>query len=570
MIGRIPARKIAVIGAGVVGVPMAALLAESLSRTGPAAREVRVVLIQRPSITSGWKVAALNAGQNPLGGLEPGLAEIIARTVREGRLAASTDPAEARDAEAILVCVQTDKKDFAPDYDPLFEALDSLAVELRKRPPTVPVPLVVIESTLAPTSMTTVVRERLADRGLRDGTDIDLGFSPNRVMPGHLIERIRGADKIISGLRSETAARIRDLYSAAVSWGRLYEANPLTAEVVKTLENAWRDVRIAYAAEIARACDAADVDFHALRTRVNARLAQEDAASVDPTAVPTGGLLIPTCGVGGHCLPKDGILLLWRWIEAGGNRDHSLILEARRINDASPAETVIRIEEQLGPLAQTSVVLLGAAYRPGAADTRNSPALAVGRIISRRCRAFALHDPYVRRDDPRLAEHGLASVFTNDLPAALADAEIAVIGTAHPLYRRELEGEFMGPSVRAVFDGAHLFLRDEFAVRPLVYEGVGKGRNTPAAELTDIAIRGFHAVERGLAHEIGRLVEFLNARFAGDEAGRISLEKVRVLVSTCATGCVLGEPGPAEAVPDFLGRRLRLPALAVRIAEGRP
>ena len=555
--------KIALIGAGVVGVPMAALLAEA------GRGEVRVVIIQRPSASSGWKVAALNAGRNPLGGVEPGLEELLARTVAEGTLRASADMGEARDADAILVCVQTDKKGLGPDYGPLYDALESLAVELRRRPAGPPA-LVIIESTLAPTSMTSDVSGWLAARGLRDGDQIDLGYSPNRVMPGHLLERIRGADKIISGLRPATADRIRALYAGIVVQGRLHSATTLTAEIVKTLENAARDVRIAFAAEVARACDDADIDFHRLRAEVNARLDRRDRSSADPTAVPTGGVLVPTIGVGGHCLPKDGILLLWRMMEAGAKAADSLILEARRINDESPERAADRIERLLGPIGRTRIALLGAAYRPDTADARNSPALLLGRTLARRARSLRLHDPYVRANDVRLAECGLADAFTDDLDEALADAELIVIGTAHSAYRAVPFGETVGPAARAVFDGAHLFLRDEFAGRPLVYEGIGKGRKAPSAELAGAVEKGFQAVEKGLANEVGRLIEFLNGQYAADEAGRASLEAVRFLASTCATGCVLAEPGPIVEPPPILGRPMRLPALAARVSGAEP
>lgn len=563
MIGAGRADKIAVIGAGVVGVPMAALLAEA-GRGGS-----RVVLIQRPSAASGWKVAALNAGRNPLGGLEPGLPETIARTVAQGTLRASTDMGEARDAGAILVCVQTDRNGPGPDYGPLYGALDALAAALRGRPAGPP-PLVIVESTLAPTSMMSDLSGFLAARGLRDGETVDLGYSPNRVMPGHLLERIRSADKIVSGLRTATVDRIRSLYAGIVVEGRLHASNTLTAEIVKTLENAARDVRIALAAEIGRACDEADVDFHELRAEVNARLGRGDRASADPTAVPAGGLLVPTIGVGGHCLPKDGILLLWRMMEAGAEPADSLILEARRINDESPSLAAGRIERLFGPISRMRIALLGAAYRPDAADTRNSPALLLGRMLARRARSLRLHDPYVRAEDPRLAENGLADSFTDDLDEALADAEIIVIGTAHGVYRGLPFGETVAPAAQAVFDGAHLFLRGEWAVRPLVYEGIGKGRKAPSADLARAVERGFRAVEKGLAGEVGRLIEFLNGRFAAGEAERTSLETVRSLASTCATGCALAEPGPVGEQLPVLGRRLRLPALAARVFGAAP
>ncbi len=127
----------------------------------------------------------------------------------------------------------------------------------------------------------------------------------------------------------------------------------MTAEVVKTLENAYRDVRIAYAAEVVRYCDAQDIDFFALRDAVNTLAKQQDTASSDPQAVPSGGLLVPMLGVGGHCLPKDGVLLWWRALEAGEDNSRSLILESRRINDQSPAETLRLAERAFGSLKGT-------------------------------------------------------------------------------------------------------------------------------------------------------------------------------------------------------------------------
>ncbi|MDD8026479.1 MAG: nucleotide sugar dehydrogenase [Acidobacteriota bacterium] len=544
-----PIREAAVFGAGVVGVPMAALLADASD--GP-----RVVLIQRPSPASAWKVGALNEGRNPLGGIEPGLEEAIARTVAGGRLRASSDAAEAKDADAILVCVQTDKSGRGPDYGPLFGALDELAAVLAGRGGGFR-PLVIIESTLAPTTMSSVIRPRLAAHGLVEGRDIDLGYSPNRVMPGRLVERIRSGDKLVAGLRPATTDRILDLYRRIVPADRLHASDPLTVEIVKTLENAQRDVRIAYAAEVARFCDAADIDFHALRAEVDSRLN------------PATGLLIPTVGVGGHCLPKDGILLLWRMSDAKCDLEDSLILEARRINDESPAVAAARIESAFGPLHRTSLALLGAAYRPDAADTRNSPAMALGRILRPRCEALTLHDPYVRAVDPRLAEAGLADIFTDDLEAALSRAEIIVVGTAHRDYRAALLGDAILPSARAVFDAAHLARRDEFAVRPLVYEGIGKGQSAPPARLVEAVEAGLLAVGRGLANEVAGLAAFLNDGPYGESGAPIELETIRRLAATCATGCDVAQTGPVDRLPEYPGFRPRLPEAGRRAWEKR-
>ena len=125
--------KIAVVGAGIVGVPMAAVLAHSRIHQG-SNRPAQVVIIQRDSPTSGWKVSAINSGKSPLGGIEPDLERIIAESVSEGLLVASHDYRNLKDADVILICVQTDKIDSKPDYGPMFEALDNIGKELQKKP----------------------------------------------------------------------------------------------------------------------------------------------------------------------------------------------------------------------------------------------------------------------------------------------------------------------------------------------------------------------------------------------------------------------------------------------------
>ena len=156
----------------------------------------------------------------------------------------------------------------------------------------------------------------------------------------------------------------------------------MTAEVVKTLENAYRDVRIAFSAEIVRYCDEHDLDFYAVREEVNRRLAQADEASANPTAVPSGGILVPTVGVGGHCLPKDGILLWWRAVEGGADASRSLILEARADQRClTGRDDPARRARIFGTLTGQPVAIMGAAYRFNSEDTRNSPSLVLARLL---------------------------------------------------------------------------------------------------------------------------------------------------------------------------------------------
>ncbi len=553
-------RKIAVVGPGIVGMPMAALLAHARIREGTD-RAAPVVVVQRASVTSGWKVDAINRGESPIGGVEPDLARIVKEAFDQGLLRATADYGDTRDADVILVCVQTDKDGFAPDYGPLMEALTGVARALQGRPAG-NLPVVVIESTLAPSSMATVVREHFAGFGLVEGRDVLLGNSPNRVMPGRLVERVAASDKLVAGLSPATPQLVERLYRGIVTRGTLHRTNSLTAEVVKTLENAYRDVRIAYAAEIVRYCDERDIDFYRLRDAVNARLAQADAASSDPGAIPSGGLLVPTVGVGGHCLPKDGILLWWRKLESRADASRSLILEARRINDESPAETVRLAERHFGDLAGRRIAVLGGAYRPDSEDTRNSPSLALARLLLARGLSVTVHDPYVREGDQNLKKFGLEPYFTRDLESAVAEAGVLFVGTAHRAYGQGRAGILRAAGrATGLVDACNLYRRADFDGGAIRYAGIGRGSQSPEPAFADFVYRGFRAMERGFANELAGVVAFLNERYAGDEFGRVRLQEVRRLAGTCVTGCVIAEPGPVphlEPYGSFLPRLARL------------
>src|SRR6476659_5342010 len=149
-------REIAVVGPGVVGLPMAALLA-SAELWAPDGAPTRVTVVQRASTSSGWKVGAINAGRSPIGTLEPEIDDLVAQGAGSGRLRATTQFSDIRDADVVLVCVQTERKGFGPDYANLLEALHGVATALSQRI-AASIPLVVVESTLAPTTLQTVVR----------------------------------------------------------------------------------------------------------------------------------------------------------------------------------------------------------------------------------------------------------------------------------------------------------------------------------------------------------------------------------------------------------------------------
>ena len=546
-------RKIAVVGPGIVGMPMAALLAHARIREG-SDEPAKVVVIQRNSPTSGWKVDAINGGASPIGGVEPNLDAVVREAVAAGLLSATHDPAAACDADLVIISVQTDKDGIAPDYGPLMAALDGVCPALRERPAG-NLPVVVFESTLAPSSMTTVIRDRFASHGLEEGKDVLLGNSPNRVMPGRLVDRVRSSDKLVAGLHPATPALITRVYRHIVTEGELHQTNSLTAEIEKTLENAYRDVRIAFSAQVARQCDEEGIDFYALRGRVNTVLGQEDEASADANAVPSGGLLIPTVGVGGHCLPKDGILLWWRALESGApDAFRSWILRARKINDASPAATLDLAERAFGSLDGATVALLGTAYRFNSEDTRNAPTLSLARLLVAKGCQVRLHDPYVRPQDQNLVAANLQDAFTQDLGAALQGAKVAFVCVAHRDY---LEKEFLGALSEAgdlagVVDGAHAFPGGALGRLGVPATGIGRGTRLPTAAFVEDVKDAFRSMEAAVAREVSDLIACYNRRFADGAFNEADYEAVRRLAATCVTGCSLAALSERNGVPAAL------------------
>jgi UDP-N-acetyl-D-mannosaminuronic acid dehydrogenase len=412
--------------------------------------------------------------------------------------------------------------------------------------------------------MLTVIREKFREFGLEEGKDVLLGNSPNRVMPGRLVQRVMESDKLVAGLHPVTPELIHRLYGHIVTRGKLHKTNSLTAEIVKTLENAYRDVRIAFSAEIVRYCDNNDIDFYKVRDQVNKMLAQQDNASSDPNAVPTGGILIPTIGVGGHCLPKDGILLWWRGIEKGMDTSNSTILKSREINDESPGEIIRMAEKKFGSLDSKKVALLGTAYRFNSEDTRNSPTLVTAKLLIEKNCDVALHDPYVKSDDQNLLKYELTDYFTNDLASAVRSAEYIIMCTAHKKYLdHRLDIIQQAPKLKGLADGCNIYQPEMFSGSGVKYIGIGRGTGLPDEQFIKFVSDSFNAIEVGMANELKKLIDFLNDEFVKEDFNKVNFEDVQKLAASCSTGCLIRDPGPVKVMPEYNGFVLRLAEYAV-------
>lgn len=452
--------NVAVIGMGYVGIPAAALLADA---------GYKVTGIQRRSQRSGWKIDCLNEGTCPIGGNEPELPEILKRVIERGNLRVTDDYSSLKTADIILIDVQTAiGSDQVPRYESLREACHSLGKLLR------PGVTVIIESTVGPGTTEYLVKPILeAESGLKAGLPGGFGlcFSYERVMVGRLIHNIREYPKIVGGIDAESASVAMDMYKSIVKGG-VYTTDIMSAEVAKTVENAYRDVQIAFSNEVALLCESLGVDVYDVRKYVNGL---PDDPSV-PHANPIRNMHFPGAGVGGHCLPKDTWLLLNGYREYARNPNDypaSLLADARRLNDWMPVHMADLLDAGLREagkqLKNSAVCVLGYAFLENSDDPRNSPTSTLIRELQNRGATYRIHDPFVKEDT------GFA--INQDIDAALTGSDAVAIMTRHDAYKVLEPGKLKKLlHGNVIVDGRNILDPNMFIDDGFIYRGVGKGK----------------------------------------------------------------------------------------------
>jgi UDP-N-acetyl-D-mannosaminuronic acid dehydrogenase len=419
---------IGVIGLGYVGLPVAVMFAD----VGFAVMGVDI----KPE-----RVAVINAGQNPIEGEEPGLAELLARVVGNGRFHATANYAELARADIILIDVETPVDDnHIPQYAALRAVCCSLGPVLQDGL------LVIVESTIAPGTIDGVVRPLLEEHsGKIVNQGFYLGACPERVMPGKLLRNLRTMSRVCGGSTPETAVAMTYLYRHIVQ-ADLDTADPLTAELVKTTENAYRDVQIAFANEVALICEAAGGDVWRVRELVNKS--------------PFRQMHLPGAGVGGHCIPKDPWLLAHG---AQGRAAIRLIPAARAVNEGMPYHMADLLADGLAEagksLSGAKVAVLGYAYLENSDDTRHSPSATLVAHLQAQGVKVIIHDPWV-------------APYQTDLVETVRGCDAAVLMVAHDVYRQI---DLAGLGVKVVVDGRNLFDRAVAMRARLIYRAVGVG-----------------------------------------------------------------------------------------------
>ena len=450
------AKKLVVIGMGYVGIPAAALFAD--------VQGFNVVGIQRKSKRSGWKIDWLNQGKNPIGGDEPGLSELIKKVVKKGTFRVSEDYSECKDADFILIDVQTptDEKGI-PHYESLKEVTKIIGKIIPRNV------LVVVESTVAPGTTEHIVKPILEkESNMKAGVDFSLAFSYERVMVGRLLHNITNLPRIVGGIDEKSTKQAMDLYKNIVK-APLYPTNALTAEVAKVVENTYRDVNIAFANEIALMCESLGIDAYKVRELVNT-LPNDPS---NPAANPIRNMHFPGAGVGGHCLPKDSWLLKYGVDTYGKFKvEPNVIVKSRLLNMYMPKHTVDLLEDGLKQagkkLKGSKIAILGVAFLENSDDTRNTPTKTFYELVKKKGGNPVLHDPHVRDFD---------YPFTSDFEEVIKDSDALVILTKHKDYLnldlKQIKNKMKTP---VIIDGRNAYKKEDCERIGFIYRGVGKPR----------------------------------------------------------------------------------------------
>jgi UDP-N-acetyl-D-mannosaminuronic acid dehydrogenase len=425
--------RLAVIGLGYVGLPVTC----EFARAGFDVIGVEIVED---------RVEKINQGISPIEGNEPGLAELLKEVIGQGKLRATSDYAELQDRDVILIDVETPvDKDNIPQYAALRAALRSLGPVLKMGA------LVIVESTIAPRTMSDVILpllEESSGRKLNDG--FYLGNCPERVMSGKLLANLRNVSRVVGGMTTETAETMVALYRHVVQ-ADLDPTDCITAELVKTTENAYRDVQIAFANEVALICEAVGGDVWKVRELVNKS--------------PYRQMHLPGAGVGGHCIPKDP------WLLAYGVKDRDVPLRiipaARAVNDSMPLHMV---ELLIGALAEAGrelkgarVAVLGYAYLEESDDTRNSPSEILVHRLRELGAEVVIHDPWVEQ-------------YRGDALQFAQGCDAVAVMVAHSVYRT-LDLGLLKATLRTplLIDGRRVFGAKQAQAAGLAYWGIGLG-----------------------------------------------------------------------------------------------
>ena len=373
---------------------------------------------------------------------ETGLQERLNQAVDEGFLTASTTPVEA---DVFIVAVPSPiNPDKTANLEYVRQATASIVPFVRKGN------LVILESTVPPKTVERIMIPELVKTGLEIGTDIFVAHSPERVIPGRIFEELVNNDRIVGGINKKSAELTKELYETFVK-GTIHLTDATTAELVKVMENTYRDVNIAFANELAKMADVLDVNiweaikFANFHPRVNVHF--------------------PGPGVGGHCIAVDP----WFLVELGGEKAQ-IIHMARSTNDSMPAFTAQKTQSILNrnKIAGGKVAVLGLAFKGNVDDMRESPSVEVIEQLQHLGLEVVSYDPHIKEN-----KH---ETQTQSLEEATKEANIIVVLTDHNEFK-SLNPLTISAENKIVFDTKNCLNREAWQEAGFQFHLLGDAKN---------------------------------------------------------------------------------------------
>jgi UDP-N-acetyl-D-glucosamine dehydrogenase len=388
--------QVGIVGLGYVGLPLAVEFAR-------AGFTVTGIDVHRE------KVDRLNAGDSYIKDIP---SDVLAPLVEDGKLLATNDFSVIESLDTVNICVPTPlRKTKDPDMSFIVAATKDIARYSH------PGMLVILESTTYPGTTSELVLPMLQRPGLTVGEELFLCFSPERVDPGNPNYQTRNIPKVVGGITAECTRLAALFYRQALETVVPVRSTEV-AEMVKLLENTFRMINIGLANEMALMCD---------RMGINVWEVIEAASSKPFGFMP----FYPGPGLGGHCIPIDPFYLSWKTRQAG--IEARFIELAGYINGQMPHFVIDKIShalnDQAKPVKGSRIHVLGVAYKRDIDDVRESPAIDILHMLSRRGARISYSDPYV----PSLRQEGL-ELQAIDAGQGTDEADCVVIVTDHTAF----------------------------------------------------------------------------------------------------------------------------------------
>ena len=419
---------VAVIGLGYVGLPLACLCAEKKHETyGIDVDSQKVDLIKQ-------RICPFHDQE-----LQKALGQV--------NLNATTDFGVIRDADIIVVCVPTpvDKK-HNPDFEPLRSACRGIVPNLKRNH------LIVIESTVSPGSCEEVAQPILEKSGFKAGRDFDLAHCPERIDPGNNTWSVRKIPRVLGATSPEGLQRALSFYRNVLEADVMPMRSIREAEATKIVENTFRDINIAFVNELAISFGKMGIDV----------VEVIKAASTKPFSFLSH---YPGCGVGGHCIPVDPYYLIRQAKKNGFN--HRFLKLAREINESMPTYTVELIAEELSrlhkPIRKATIGVLGLAFKADVADTRESPAFKIIKLLKDEGAHPIIYDPYLKEKSTVKSLNELFEI-----------SEVLVLITSHREFVNMNLDNLKNTKVKIIIDGRNCLDKNKIQQLGIVYRGIGR------------------------------------------------------------------------------------------------